>query len=71
MCDFPAMKLLTLRRFIAQDLPGNMALPLVTKIDEMRWKHIESTGCNCWEESRQSLNPVMPVNMHRRAGEAA
>ncbi len=61
MCSFNAMEKLKRRRFVSQDLnlSAAKAAELIREIDEARWHHFETTGCDCWEQARAELQQAL------------
>ncbi len=53
MCNFKAPELLKVRRSIAsnQTLTFTEIGHILRIIDDVRWRHAETTGCNCWNEA--------------------
>lgn len=53
MCNFPAARLLAVRREIseAKGLEIIEVVGIINAIDEARWNHEEKTNCQCWYEA--------------------
>jgi adenylosuccinate lyase len=54
MCGFNAVEMLKKRREASADKTKTVMerTTAIREIDEERWKHFGSTGCDCWDVAR-------------------